>query len=235
MNVVLLGVASGIAQPARKHEKRSHTIVQLEKFRDPIFSLLMLVNFLSPLTVSTALNFGPDFSESLGTSETIAAYLLALVCGIGVPFRILMGYLGDTFGHQNGLIGGTVLSALSTWALWLPAAYLTSQKLWIAHLVFYGTSCGAFVSFMNLVQKDIFGTEHYYVYSGAFTTARGMGYLVGGPIAGAIVKRGPDNELQAADFVGLILYTGASITVSLFCLIIVRGLEARKIGWKRIR
>ncbi|ORY12353.1 major facilitator superfamily domain-containing protein [Clohesyomyces aquaticus] len=235
MNAMLLGVASGLAQPARKYEKRTYSIVKLKIFKDPIFSLLMVVNFLNPLTFATTFNFGPDFSESLGFSETMAGYLLALVCGIAIPFRILMGYLGDRFGHQNGLIAGTLVSALSVWGLWLPAACLANDKSWMAHLVFYGISAGTFISFMNLVQKDIFGHERYYVYSGAFSTVRGVGYLVGGPMAGAIVKKDRDDELSSSDFAGLVLFTGISMALCLVCLVVVRQLEARRTGWLRIR
>ncbi|KAF2470552.1 uncharacterized protein BDR25DRAFT_342882 [Lindgomyces ingoldianus] len=55
---VLLGAASIIAPPARKYERHSFRIVPLKTFRDPIFTMLMAVNFLNPLTVATCLVFG---------------------------------------------------------------------------------------------------------------------------------------------------------------------------------
>ncbi|KAF1851959.1 MFS general substrate transporter [Cucurbitaria berberidis CBS 394.84] len=232
---VLLSVASALALPPRKFEKRSTEMVGWRAFKDPLFTSLALVNLIHPLTLAIPMTFGPAFSQALGTSVKQASYLLALNSGIGIPSRLGAGALADKIGHQNTLMIATAVYALATWALWLPSALTGKLGLYIGMSVCHGLINGVFNTVMNSAQKEMFGDEMYYPKNGAMTSIRGVGYVVGVPIAGALVSKVADKHLSGRDFTKPIVYTAALLTISFICLLNVRRIDAKNVGWKRAR
>lgn len=235
INLCILSGTSALAQPPRRFQRRSTEFVGWRTFRNPIFTLLFLVNLIHPLTLAIPTTFGPEFSESLGYDLSKASMFLAISSLVGIPARLLMGFLADYVGHNNILFLATTTFALITLVLWLPAAQTGTGALWIAFNVIYGIVYGVFMTVINSVQKGHFGDELYYSYNGVLTSIRGVGYVVGVPVAGSLVSRVKDVELQGDDFVRPIVYTGTLLTISAFCLGGVRWLDARKTGWKWIK
>jgi MFS family permease len=232
---VTLSIASALALPPRKVENRSTKIIGWKTFKEPLFACLFVVNFIHPLTLAVPMAFGPEFAESLGASFEHASYLLAINSGIGIPSRLGAGALADRIGHQNTLLIATSVYVLATWALWLPSAMTNHIGLYIGMSVCHGLINGVFNIVMNSAQKQLFGDEMYYPKNGALTTIRGFGYVIGVPIAGAMVRKVVDEELQAVDFVKPIVYVGSLLTISLACLLNVRRLDAKMSGWRWVR
>ncbi|KAJ4355954.1 uncharacterized protein N0V89_003979 [Didymosphaeria variabile] len=230
-----LGAASFLAQPPRRCEKRSTKLIGWKAFKDPTFTLLLMVNLVHPLTVAIPTTFGPEFSKALGYDMKMASIILAISSVVGIPARFLMGNAADKVGHNNMLFLGTFTFAVSTLALWLPAAQTSNGAAWIVYNVVYGCVFGIFGTVINSVQKRHFGDELYYPYNGALSSIRGVGYIVGVPIAGSLVTRVKDSELHGNDFVKPIVYTGTLLMVSAFCVGGVGWLDGRKNGWKRAR
>ncbi|KAL5116033.1 hypothetical protein ACEQ8H_006044 [Pleosporales sp. CAS-2024a] len=235
ISLVTLSVASKLALPPRKFEKRSRSIMALKTFREPLFTCLFLVNLIHPLTLAVPMVYGPSFAESLGMGFEHASYLLAINSGVGIPSRLGAGALADKIGHQNTLIMATALYTLATWGLWLPSALSSSVGLYISMSVCHGLINGVFNIVMNSAQKQLFGDEMYYPKNGAMTSIRGLGYAVGGPIAGTLVTRAAGSEAGRVDFTWAIVYVGSLLAVSLACLLNVRRLDARQSGWKWAR
>jgi MFS family permease len=232
---VSLATASWLALPPRKFERRSTEMVPWQTFKDPLFACLFMVNLIHPLTSAVPLVFGPEFAESLGTSIKRASYLLTVNNGVGIVTRIPLGMLADRLGHQNTLLLATCVYALATWCLWLPSALNGSTGLYIGMSVCHGLTNGVFNIVMNSVQKELFGDEMYYPKNGAMTTIRGIGYVTGVPIAGALVRKVAEERLKGEDFMRPIVYVGVLLTISLLCLLNVRRLDAKKSGWKWAR
>lgn len=231
----ILSIASLLALPPRKFEKRNTHIISWKTFADPMFTSLAMVNLIHPLTLAIPMTFGPEYAESLGVGVTQASYLLAVNSGVGIPARLGAGALADAIGHQNMLMLATAVYALATWTLWLPSALGNHLGLYIAMSVCHGLISGVFNTVSNSAQKQLFGNEMYYPKNGAMTSIRGLGYVVGVPIAGALVTRVTDDKLQGGDFVRPIVYTGVLLVVSALCLLNVRRLDAKRIGWKWAR
>ncbi|KAH7075533.1 major facilitator superfamily domain-containing protein [Paraphoma chrysanthemicola] len=230
-----LSVASALALPPRKFEKRDTKIVHWKVFKDPLFSSLFLVNLIHPLTLAIPMAFGPDFAKSLGIDVTKASYLLAINSGVGIPSRLGAGALADKIGHQNTLLIATAVYVLATWGLWLPSALKGNVGLYIAMSVCHGLVNGVFNTVMNSAQKALFGEETYYPKNGAMTTIRGLGYMVGIPIAGVMVRDVAVEQLGGVDFMPPIVYVGMLLTFSLACLLNVRRLDAIESGWHLVR
>jgi MFS family permease len=155
--------------------------------------------------------------------------------GVGIPARLCTGWLADKIGHLNMLLIATGMYTLATWAFWLPAAITSNMPLYICMSVCHGLINGVFNTVMNSAQKMLFGAEMYYPKVGATTSIRGVAYVIGVPIAGALVSTVTDADLQGSDFTRPIIYTGAFLTFSLLCLINVRRLDAKRNGWKIVR
>lgn len=191
-----------------------------------------MVNLIHPLTLAIPTTFGPEFSKALGYKANMASIILAVSSGVGIPFRFLMGHAADRIGHNNMLFLGTFTFSLSTLVLWLPAAVANDGVVWITYDVVYGCVFGIFAAVINTVQKGHFGDELYYPYNGALTSIRGVGYVIGVPLAGSLLSRVKDAQLHGSDFVGAITYTGSLLMVSALCIAGVRWLDAKKNGWK---
>ena len=232
---VALTVASTLALPPRKFEKRSTKLVGWRTFKGPLFTCLFVVNFIHPLTLAVPTVFGPEFAESLGMASTKASYLLAVNSGVGILSRIPAGALADQIGHQNTLIIATSIYALATWFLWLPSALTGNAGLYVGMSVCHGLINGVFNIVMNSAQKQLFGDEMYYPKNGVMTTIRGIGYVIGVPIAGAMVRQVGDEKLSGVNFVNPIVYVGTLLMISLLCLLNVRWLDARHSGWSWVR
>jgi MFS family permease len=187
---VVIGIAVSIlAQAPRKFEKRLTHPIGWKDFRNSAFTLLLFVNLVNPLTIAIPMTFGPDFSKALGFDMQMATVLLAVNSAVGMPTRLANGYIADKIGHQNILLLSTALYMLGAWALWLTAAHTNNGKIWIAFTVIHGVVNGTFITVINSIQKHLFGAELYFPYNGAMTSMRGVGYLAGLPIAGALVNR----------------------------------------------
>jgi MFS family permease len=228
---VLCGTVSLLAQPPRKFERRSSHIVSWRDFKKPIFTLLFLANLIHPLTFATPMTFGPEFSDSLNFTNKMGSVLLAVNSAVGVPSRLVTGYVADKIGHLNMLLLATATYALGTWGLWLTAAHTHNGTLWIIFTVGHGVFNGAFNTVINSIQKELFGPEMYYSYNGAMTSIRGVGYVVGVPLAGSLVSLVKDSELTGDDFTKPIVYTGVLLAVSVLCMVGIRVVDTKKKGW----
>ncbi|KAF2829832.1 MFS general substrate transporter [Ophiobolus disseminans] len=235
ISLVTLSTASALALPPRKFEKRSTEFVGWSAFKQPLFACLFLVNLIHPLTLAVPMVFGPEFGESLGMGITKASYLLAVNSGVGILSRIPVGALADRIGHQNTLLIATSVYVLATWSLWLPSALHGTVGLYIGMSVCHGLINGVFNIVMNSAQKQLFGDEMYYPKNGVMTTIRGIGYVIGVPIAGALVHKVANEKLKGVDFVSPIVYVGTLLAISLACLLNVRRLDAKQSGWKWVR
>ncbi|KAL1792540.1 hypothetical protein ACET3X_009047 [Alternaria dauci] len=235
LSFTILSISSVLALPPRKFEKRSTEIVSWKVFQDPLFASLAIVNLIMALTLAIPTAFGSEFAKSIGASITNGSYLLAVNSGVGIPGRVCTGWLSDKIGHLNMLMVATAVYAIATWALFLSSAMTSSLGLYIAFTVCYGLSSGVFNTVMNSAQKTLFGAEMYYPKSGATISIRGIGFAVGSPIAGALVSRVAGEDLEGRDFLNLIIYTGALLTLALLCLLNVRRLDAKGNGWKLVR
>ena len=232
LSMFILGTSSWLAQPPRECRRRRTKLVGWKPFKNPTFTLLFLVNLIHPLTIAIPTTFGPEFSRAVGYSGRMASILLAVSSAVGIPSRIAMGWTADLVGHNNMLLLATLAYGASTLTLWLWAAQTNQGAVWIVYNVVYGCVFGVFTTVINSVQMGHFGDELYYAYNGVLTSIRGVGYVIGSPLAGALVSRVKDSDLDGADFNRVIMYTGVLLMVSACCLAGVRWIDARKNGWK---
>jgi len=173
----------------------------------------------------------------LGFSPTMASMLLAVNNGVNSISRISMGLMADYVGRQNTIVGCVVLSGVSVFALWFNA----SRGRFLAFVVVYGMASGGYSALLPTVIADIYGKEHYSSANAAIYFVRGLGAVLGAPVAGALLGRQPVTGKQTQSpamlmkkFDRIAGYDGALLLGAALCIILVRRLDAqakRKWQW----
>ncbi|KAF7369838.1 Monocarboxylate transporter [Mycena sanguinolenta] len=146
-------------------------------------------------------------------------YMTSYSTAVNSVARIGMGVLADGVGRQNTMICSAFLAALSVFVLWYNAA---RERF----IVFY-----------------IYGVENYARVNGSIYFIRGLGSLLGAPIAGLILgthKRGGSAATSVIAGMQLrqrydhvVVYDGLLLLCAGMCVAYVRWLDARdKGGWK---
>ncbi|KAJ6566433.1 MFS general substrate transporter [Mycena capillaripes] len=174
----------------------------------------------------------------LSYSRKTGSLLLAINSAVNSVARISMGVLADRVGRQNTLIGGVFLSAISVFALW----YDAPRPRFAAFVVMYGIYAGGYNALVPTTITEIYGVENYARVNGFIYFVRGLGSLLGAPIAGLILgthKRGVAGADLGADmglrarYERVVVYDGVLLLCAGMCVAYVRWLDARdKGGWK---
>ena len=124
--------------------------------------------------------------------------LVIILNGVGLPFRILPGYIGDRFiGPLNTFSFFTFFATIILFC-WLGVSSISTYYVFIA---FYGMFAAAFQSLFTTaimaLSNDISKTG---TRMGMAMTVIGFSALVGGPLSGAILK--------ASDYTATVCWAG---------------------------
>lgn len=230
---LVLGCTAGaVAQPARKVKTRCTQSVGRKAFQQPMFLLFFLFTFLVSMSFRTPMAFGSEFSKMLGYEPKVSAGILAAISGTGIITRPVFGLVSDKFGHQNMLLLSMAVYATSVFCVWLPAAAYHSEAAWIVFAIICGALNGSFLQFSVSVAQAVFGEELYFSYSGAFAAVRGVGFVIGNPIGGALIKKVRNDAFVGSDFYLMIIFTGVTLTGGALCLVAIRYLNTKARGPK---
>jgi len=127
-----------------------------------------------------------------------------------------------------------VITTLSTWILWLIGAKIGTKCMWLTFIILHGLAGGVFPTLYGNVSVQIFSHEMYFASTGVFGYARGVGYLVGIPIAGAILGGVKNRDIVPQDLTKMIIYIGFLMLVCTSCTFAVRILDGGGKGRKSI-
>ena len=186
--------------------------------------------------------------------------LLAVNNGVNSASRVAMGFIADYAGRQNTLVGcvssdqnynyivppltlnrlprQVVFSAISAITLWIHA----SRERFLAFIILYGMASGGYSALLPTTIAEIYGKEHYSSANAAIYFVRGLGAVMGAPIAGALLGAHPGEgkllqpkaELMKS-FDKVAGYDAALLMTAGVCVVAVRWFDARAKGkWKWI-
>jgi MFS family permease len=123
-------------------------------------------------------------------------------------------------------------------ALWLDA----SRDRFLAFVILYGVASGGYSALLPTTIAEIYGKEQYSSANAAIYFIRGLGAVLGAPVAGALLGTQPEDgkatlpahELKRR-FNKIAGYDGALLLVAGICVVFVRWFDARAKGrWKWI-
>jgi len=169
----------------------------------------------------------------LGYSTTTASMFLAVNNGVNSASRVIMGLIADYAGRQNTLVGCVIFSAVSAITLWIHS----SRERFLAFIVLYGMASGGYSALLPTSIAEIYGKEHYSSANAAIYFVRGLGAVMGAPIAGALLGAQPGQvKLLGApaqlmkSFDKVAGYDAALLSAAGVCVALVRWFDAKAKG-----
>jgi MFS family permease len=229
MNLILTIIASFLVVEPKVNNFRTNN--KLFNFRQlgswkvflVIFGgLLQSAGYLIPLIYMS------KYARTLNFSYNQGALFIGLNNAINACFKILLGYVGDRVGRMNTIITCSVLSAVTIFALWM----VNARDAYISFVVFYGVFSGVIISLLPTCLVELFGVVNYQSMSGLMYFSRGVGSMLGSPLAGLMIA---NQGLHASDYKNPIIYNGVLLLSSAVCLVAVRLIvasEGGKLSWK---
>ena len=121
-------------------------------------------------------------ATELEISAASAANILAIIGGVSIAGRIIMGSAGDRIG--NKLVITVCFILMSVALLWL----LVTKELWMFYLfaVVFGFAYGGWAALISLMVAELFGLSSLGVILGAVTFGLTIGEAIGPTLAGRI-------------------------------------------------
>ena len=214
---VTLGIAVVIIRPQDAVRKSTRKFLDLSAFRESDFICLFLTAYFTYCAALVPYFVTPAYALSLGSSSTMATYLLAILNVAQIFGRIVPAWLSDYIGGAYMLLIAIAVMGVMGLA-WIGA---TTIPGFIAFLVFYGIVSGAVATLPATVipyicpSPETLGTRIGMVYAAA-----GVGTLVGNPIALATAG----HALRREQFLGAQLWMGlCALAGSAFFIIPARS------------
>lgn len=167
-----------------------------------------------------------SYGETLGLSNSTGAVLIGVNNAVNAASKIVLGFIADYVGRINMLLFCCLMSATTVFALWL----IPQQSTFISFVVLYGIFSGPIIALLPACLVELFGVQNYHSMSGLMYFSRGMGNLLGSPIAGLFVKK--NSAGSPADYKNAILYNGALLAANCLCFIFLRGQIGYERKWK---
>jgi MFS family permease len=98
----------------------------------------------------------------------------------------------------------------------------------------YGIYAGGYAALLPTTMTEIYGVKNYHSVNGIIYFLRGLGSVLGAPVAGVILKSDAGKS-GAGSYRDVIIYDGVLLVCSSLCIGYVRWLDAREKGvwlWK---
>ena len=220
-----LSISLSIMRMRTGAPRKPRALLDLKAFREAGFTIFSLGLFLTFVGLYFPFYYTSTYgSRIVGLSDNVSFYLLPAINAGSIFGRIIPGLIADKIGSLNSIIPCGVAAAILAFA-WL--GITDASGLWIFS-VLYGFFSGAIVSLpatvVALLSPDLslVGTR-----MGMSFTFAGFGFLIGNPIAGAILNI-PQGKFRGAQaFSAVTILAGAAA----FILVRVLLMKRRK-GWK---
>lgn len=220
INIASLAVVIAFMKP-RLPPRKSGPLIDVDSLKDVPYVLHVLgMCFLMPAVYFVFYYVASFARDELGMSYTNSLNLVVILNGVGIPARVLPGIISDRYlGVFNTVILCVTVKCIVLWC-WLA---VSSIPAYYVFTVFYGIFCAAYQSLfpttIAALSNDI--TKTGTRLGMAFTTI-GFSALIGGPLAGAILK-------ASGGYMGPTVWASLSSVLGTALVVCVRGW---KWGWK---
>ncbi|KAJ3541499.1 hypothetical protein NM208_g4578 [Fusarium decemcellulare] len=171
-----------------------------------MFQIGVIVQSLGYLMPSTYL---ASYANAIGLSSVTGPILLALFSLASVPGSLLHGMLGDKTSAAKVILISSLGSALPVFLLWGMSRHISTMVIFV---ILYGFFAGGFSSTWSGALQEIKGDNASIDTSlvfGMLLGGRGLGFVVAGPVSGALVSAG--NSISTGDALGYVTRYGPMI------------------------
>ncbi|KAK4694753.1 hypothetical protein P7C71_g2879, partial [Lecanoromycetidae sp. Uapishka_2] len=205
--------------------KHARAIIDLKALREAPFNVYCFALFLLFIGLYFPFFYAPIYGSRIaGLSDDVSFYLLPVLNAGSIFGRIIPGLLADKFGSLNALLPCSIIASILAFA-WLGIS--KAAGIWV-FCVLYGFSSGAIVSLAPTVlvylspDLSLVGTR-----LGMIMIPAGFGFLIGNPIAGAIVN------IADGRFHGAEAFSAATLLGGTMMMVLLRVMIRKTSnGWK---
>jgi MFS family permease len=202
-----------LAIKARLPPRKTNFLI-LSAFKQKLYVSLVVASFFLFIGMFVPLVFLPIYSIHRGMSETLAAYLVAVINGASIFGRIIPGILGDKLGRLNTFIAAGLSTTIITFC-WPEAV---SNAGIIVFAVAFGFTSGGIISCASvcftLCTDD---PQQIGTYMGQGTAAASLSVLLGLPVSGAILR-----TVDGFGFREVSIFSGVMTGVGTLFLVVAR-------------
>ncbi|KAF9179635.1 hypothetical protein BGZ51_006772 [Haplosporangium sp. Z 767] len=183
-------------------------------FKVPGFTYLWMTAFVVTFGYMVPVFLIPTYVQvELGLDATTGANLISIFSGINAASRIITGLAADKLGRVNALFICCFMAGLSCVTVWSVSSNVTISTVF---MVFYGLFGGGYISIFPVVAAEIVGVERLAPALGILFLGNVLGYLLGAPIATAIMKA------QGGSYTGAILFAGFTPIIAAIFVLFIR-------------
>lgn len=161
--------------------------------------------FIISVGVSSPMYFIGTFAKTVGMSDHLASYLLAMLNASSIFGRTVTGIMADRYGRINVLLLSILSASLTQLLLW--TSVRTNAGV-IALALLYGWFFGGLISLMPALSAQVLGQENLSAKFGVVSAMGGAGQLLGAPVAALWIGD------TRASYLGTILFSGGFVLAS---------------------
>ncbi|CAO3599274.1 unnamed protein product [Absidia cylindrospora] len=177
------------------------------------FCLLLSIAFITTFGYLVPSFLLPSYADSLGLNPWVGTNLSAILSAINAVSKLVVGYTSDRVGRVNTFCVCTFLSGIMCLAIWTNAT--TEPTIWV-FAVLYGLFGGGYLTMLAASLPQIAGYHAISEANGLMYFLNLPGYLVGTPIASAIINsKTPAYYPYAAIWAGLLMTVGGILAFAL--------------------
>ncbi|OLN87648.1 Riboflavin transporter MCH5-like protein 6 [Colletotrichum chlorophyti] len=215
-------IISGVFLKPRVKPRKAGSIVEWAAFKELEYTFYAIGSFLNYLGVFFAFYYLASYTRDIiGLSYNSSLNLLLVLNGVGVPGRLLPGYIADRFGSVNTLIPMS-LAAGALMYCWTAVNSTTGLYAWTP---FYGLAASAIQSlFPSALSQLTSDPRKQGTRMGMTFTIVSFAVLTGPPIAGAIISA------EGGGYVGAQVYAGTCLLAGMCFWVAARMARVRKAG-----
>lgn len=181
-------------EPADKVKKSRGVRIlgMLKKLKDLKYTFMIAGVFLAELSLVLLTTYYSTYAISRGMSESSSYLLLTIFNGCGIAGRFVPGFLSDSYGPYNLMVGMLIGVTLSMFLLWLP--FGSSFKVLYAFAAVSGFFTSSIltltpVCLSTITTVDQFGAKYGLLYS--FVS---IADLFGIPLGALVIGNGSKHE-----------------------------------------
>ncbi|KAK7597972.1 hypothetical protein V9T40_014928 [Parthenolecanium corni] len=192
-------------------------------FRDVIFVLFILSNFLTSIGYNLPYLYLPNLLEEKNYPEAWSSYMISTIGAGNTAGRIILGYIADNPAVNRLFIYNICLSICGIACF--ANAFCSGLVQYLVYAFTFGFTTGAYVGLTSVITVDLLGLDKLTNAFGILLLFQGIASFVGPPIAGYLCE-------QMGTYDSTFYLAGLSIGLSGAMLFIVptvqRYLENRK-------
>jgi len=153
-----------------------------ETIRTAQFWMLVMSKLCSGFCTMVVMVHIVPHATDFGISATIAASIIAVIGGVGIVGRIMMGIVGDRIGNKKAAAACIILVALAFTLI------LSTKGLWVFYLfaAIFGFAYGGAATLTAPLVADLFGVRSHGAIYGSIGFGLCLGNAAGPVLAGRI-------------------------------------------------